>query len=113
MASSLATCADDDDSLARRALAVCGTTWQKGFAAVQAAAVANASSPGGRARVLLFDTSGNGGLADRLTGMMTAFLLAVLTERAFALDWPGHELALSMPSISREHSSAEPDVAMY
>ena len=50
--------------------------------------------------MLLFDTSGNGGLADRLTGLMTALLLAILTDRALALDWPGHEAALTMPQLS-------------
>ena len=36
---------------------------------------------------------GQGGLADRLTGMMTALLLAILSGRAFQLAWPGVESA--------------------
>ena len=79
-----------------RAASICGTAWQDAYARLHAEATANATA-GRHARILLFDTSGNGGLADRLTGMMTALLLAVLSDRALAIDWPGHELAFQMP----------------
>ena len=75
---------------------MCGTAWQDAYSASHAAWSRDPSS----ARVLVFEVRGNsGGLADRLTGMMTALLLAILTDRAFQLDWPQHAAVLSTPRI--------------
>ena len=80
-----------------RAPSVCGTQWQEDYAALHARLVASPSS-----RILVFDcraAPGQGGLADRLTGMMTALLLAILSGRAFQLDWPGVESAYATPRL--------------
>ena len=77
-----------------RQLHVCGTSWQAAYRAVHhAASVSNAP------RILVFDVAGNGGLADRLTGLMTALLIAVLTDRALTLDWPGYEAVFDTPHL--------------
>ena len=91
-------------ALDARARDVCGggrdddaaAEWQERYAQLHAAAARAPSN----ARILVFDTSGNGGYADRLTGLMTAQLLAMLSGRALALDWPGHEHALTMPHFA-------------
>ena len=85
--------ADEVDEVAQRAAPICGVDWQDAYAAFHADVVAGPSSS---ARLLVFDASGNGGLADRLTGLMTALLLAILSDRAIALDWSGREVALRM-----------------
>ena len=99
MAGESASCDDDgDDDLSQHVANVCGSSWQDAYAALHAEAVGNAAAASGRApRILVFDTMGQGGLADRLTGLMTALLVAILTDRAIALDWPGHEEALRTP----------------
>ena len=74
---------------AGRTAEVCGTRWQESYEQ-QHAEILQQRAP----RLILFDCIGNGGLADRLTGLMTVLLLAMLTDRALAIDWPGHELAL-------------------
>ena len=89
--------ADEVDEVAQRAAPICGVDWQDAYAAFHADVVAGPSSS---ARLLVFDASGNGGLADRLTGLMTALLLAILSDRAIALDWSGREVALRMPRLS-------------
>ena len=77
-------------------LGVCGTAWQAAYSSAHAAW----SQDGRTARALVFEVRGtSGGLADRLTGMMTALLLAILTDRAFQLDWPEHTTALRTPHI--------------
>ena len=81
-----------------RAPSVCGTQWQDDYTALHAQLVASPSS----SRILVFDcraAPGQGGLADRLTGMMTALLLAILSGRAFQLDWPGVESAYATPRL--------------
>ena len=55
-----------------------------------------------RARILVFDTSGNGGYADRLTGLMTALLLAVLSGRALASIGRGTSLRCRHRTSRRE-----------
>ena len=87
--------ADDSADLSRRIASVCGTSWQDAYAELHATAVGNAAQQ--PVRILVFDTLGQGGLADRLTGLMTALLFAILTDRALALDWPGHTEALQTP----------------
>jgi len=77
-------------------LKVCGTAWQAAYSSAHAAW----SQDGHTTRALVFEVRGtSGGLADRLTGMMTALLLAILTDRAFQLDWPEHTVALQTPRI--------------
>lgn len=85
-----------NDVIAQRTDAVCGDTWQKAYAELHMAAEFNKSAP-----LLVFDAFGSGGLADRLTGMMTSLLLAILTDRAFVLMWSGYEEALTMPRFLR------------
>ena len=83
-------------ALEQRVLDVCGTAWQAAYSSAHAAW----SQDGRTARALVFEVRGtSGGLADRLTGMMTALLLAILTDRAFQLDWPEHATALRTPHI--------------
>ena len=83
-------------ALEQRVLDVCGTAWQAAYSSAHAAW----SQDGRTARALVFEVRGtSGGLADRLTGMMTALLLAILTDRAFQLDWPEHTTALRTPHI--------------
>jgi hypothetical protein len=77
-----------------RVASTCGNAWQEKYAALHANALEQTSP-----RILVFDTNGNGGYADRLTGLMTALLLAIISDRALVLDWPGHEAALSMPRL--------------
>lgn len=82
--------------LEHQVLEVCGTAWQDAYASAHAAW----SRDGANARALVFEVRGtSGGLADRLTGMMTALLLAVLSDRAFVLDWPEHTAVLRTPRI--------------
>ena len=97
---SSSTCDSDDDPLTIRALETCGNSWQSTYAALHSSQVASLTGGNKKPRILLFDTSGNGGLADRLTGLMTALLLAILTDRALALDWPGYEAALATPRLN-------------
>ena len=73
---------------------VCGSTWQDAYAALHASQL-ELDSP----RLLVFDVTGNGGIADRLTGLMTVLLIAILTDRALAIDWPAHETALRIPRL--------------
>ena len=83
-------------ALEQRVLKVCGTAWQAAYSSAHAAW----SQDGHTTRALVFEVRGtSGGLADRLTGMMTALLLAILTDRAFQLDWPEHTVALQTPRI--------------
>jgi hypothetical protein len=83
-------------ALEQRVLGVCGTAGQTAYSSAHAAW----SKDGRTARALVFEVRGtSGGLADRLTGMMTALLLAILTDRAFQLDWPEHTTALRTPHI--------------
>lgn len=77
-----------------RTAEVCGTTWQDAYAAAHARQLASASP-----RLAVFSAAGNGGLADRITGLMTVLLLAILTDRAIAIDWPGYEAALETPRV--------------
>ena len=73
---------------------VCGATWQDAYATLHAEAAASE-----KPRILVFDVAGNGGYADRLTGLMTALLIAILTDRALTLDWPGYDTALTTPRL--------------
>ena len=84
-----------------RQLKVCGTEWQDMYAALHSRIVAEATGPAAKpARIAVFDCRvGNGGLADRLTGLMTVLLIAILTDRALVLNWPGHEAALTSPRL--------------
>ena len=79
-----------------RIVEVCGSVWQDAYAARHAQILALDAA---QQRILVFDTNGNGGLADRFTGLMTVLLLAILTDRALAIDWPGREAALLTPRI--------------
>ena len=79
---------------AERALNVCSSEWQNAYAKVHARQLASA-----RPRIAVFSAVGNGGLADRLTGLMTVLLLAILTDRAIAIDWNGYEQALKTPRV--------------
>ena len=94
-----ALCADDDDALGAvlegRVASVCGSDWQDAYTALHATAAASPSP-----RILVFNALGNGGYADRLTGLMTALLLAILSDRALTVDWPGYEAALSTPRLA-------------
>ena len=80
-----------EDGAAKR---VCGSSWQDAYAALHAKLVAEPSP-----RLLVFDAFANGGLADRLTGLMTVLVLAILTDRALAIDWPSFDAALRTPRI--------------
>ena len=77
-----------------RAIDVCGSEWQDAYAKVHARQLA-AANP----RIAVFSAVGNGGLADRLTGLMTVLLVAILTDRAIAIDWNGYEKALKTPRV--------------
>eukprot|EP00898_Chlorokybus_atmophyticus_P000900 jgi/Chlat1/1810/Chrsp135S02128 len=46
-----------------------------------------------------------GGFSDRLTGMVTAFMFALVTNRAFLLDWPRAERAFYSPHINWGYTS--------
>jgi hypothetical protein len=41
-----------------------------------------------------------GGLADRLAGIVSTLAFALVTDRAFLIDWPGVEAAFSSPFIN-------------
>ena len=74
---------------------MCGTEWQDAYAAFHNRLVtAGTKSPTQEqalVRIAVFDCSmGNGGLADRLIGLMTVLLISILTDRALVLKWPGH-----------------------
>ena len=77
-----------------RATQVCGTSWQEQYATLHSRLLTTAQP-----RLLVFDAAANGGLADRLTGLMTLLLIAMLTDRALAIDWAGFDAALSTPRI--------------
>eukprot|EP00965_Chrysotila_dentata_P207732 6184301-Pleurochrysis_carterae.AAC.6 len=83
-----------------RAESVCGREWQEAYSRRHAGAVSAWHERGVLPRLLVWEYQrGGGGLADRLVGMMTALLLAVLSDRVFQLDWAGHEVALRLPNI--------------
>eukprot|EP00898_Chlorokybus_atmophyticus_P000933 jgi/Chlat1/1840/Chrsp14S02225 len=44
-----------------------------------------------------------GGLGDRFSGMVSAMAFALLTNRMFLLDWPGHEVAFTSPYIDYDY----------
>ncbi len=90
-----------------RSAEVCGSVWQARYAALHANAVRMSNQmaprypgrPTEKPRIIVFDTLGNGGYADRLTGLMTVLLLGILTDRAIAVDWEGIEMALGSPRL--------------
>ena len=73
---------------------MCGREWQDAYAELHARQLMSPAP-----RIAVFSAAGNGGLADRLTGLMTVLLLAILTDRAIAIDWPGYEQALKTPRV--------------
>ncbi|KAL1514495.1 hypothetical protein AB1Y20_003594 [Prymnesium parvum] len=86
----------------QRAAEVCGTQWQEAYAALHARLVEQATRRGSaeRVRLAVFDCGGGqGGYADRLTGLMTVLLLAVLTDRALVVRWAGHEAAVRWAGV--------------
>ena len=80
--------------LDKRIADVCGHTWQDKYAAFHAAESAKPEP-----RLMIFDVTGNGGYADRLTGLMTTLLLAILTDRAIVISWPGYDSAFKLPRL--------------
>jgi hypothetical protein len=91
---SIATTATPLPEDTRMAL-VCGSEWQDAYAALHTRLLTTRSP-----RLLVFDAAANGGLADRLTGLMTVLLFAILTDRALAIDWPGHTEAFGTPRVN-------------
>ena len=79
----------------RRSALVCGSEWQDAYATLHTRLLTTRSP-----RLLVFDAAANGGLADRLTGLMTVLLFAILTDRALAIDWPGHTEAFGTPRVN-------------
>ena len=74
----------------------CGSAWQQRYAALHADIVAGRRPPkflvyrcanrhAGPGRTSAF--RGCGGLGNRLRGLASAFVLALLTDRAFLIDW--------------------------
>ena len=79
----------------RRSALVCGSEWQDAYATLHTTLLTTRSP-----RLLVFDAAANGGLADRLTGLMTVLLFAILTDRALAIDWPGYTEAFDTPQLN-------------
>lgn len=87
-----------------RASSVCGDGWQQRYrdlhhAAVRAAASSSSPSSSQPSIVVFEAVEMSSGYADRLTGLLTALLLGVLTDRAIAIRWSGHEAALGSDSL--------------
>ena len=56
--------------------------------------------------VFYIDTrSTTGGISDRWPILSTAFLVALLTNRAIYFEWPGHEAAYSHPNLPSLHNT--------
>eukprot|EP00898_Chlorokybus_atmophyticus_P000983 jgi/Chlat1/1886/Chrsp145S02206 len=94
-------------SLEQRATSpsMCGN-WQHKYARWHKRAMASLSNPkaAAKTRFVVFRcrqvgevNEQCGGLADRFTGMVSAFLFALLTDRVFLIDWPGYENAFNSP----------------
>lgn len=78
---------------------VCGNEWQDAYVSLHADLVSQAAR-GLPVRLAVFDCRlGGGGYADRLIGLMTTLLLAVMTDRALVVQWPGHDAVLRSPRI--------------
>ena len=85
-----------------RADDVCGTQWQDAYTALHARLVEEGTrrTDARPVRLAVFDCRvGQGGYADRLIGLMTVFLISILTDRALVIHWPGHEDALRSPRL--------------
>lgn len=83
---------------------VCGSDWQDAYAKLHARLVEDGTRTPAQQRVpvriAVFDCRvGNGGLADRLIGLMTVLLVSILTDRALVINWPGHEEVLMSPRL--------------